>query len=85
MGNNDGSEWIFYQRCALTDGVNVQNRFWDTTDNVIDGNVNILDEIGNSNVNFDATKQHESIVSLVNLLSFMQFDNSAKNMVNDMT
>lgn len=84
LGNNNGCKSYIWQRCAFTDYIDLSCTSWNVENDFkfvnIDNNNQILDEIGNINVNFNNTYDHQIKCNTVDLEMFMQFDNSAKNM-----
>ena len=85
LGNTNGRKCLIYQRCKFTDLLDLSNSTWDGNDDTkyknINNNVNILDDIGSTSVTYDNTDEHEFHWWRVDLKMFMQFDNSARNMV----
>ena len=89
LGNNNGNKCMIYQRCHLTDYIDMDNVTWNENDGYqylnINTNDNLLDEIGSSNVGYDDSKHHQAVAFRKDLNKFKQFDNSAKNMVSGIT
>ena len=84
-GNTNGRKCYIFQRCATTESLDVSKVQWNESANIkfadINTNVNILDEIGSNSVKYDGINDHEFMWSRVELKPYLQFDNSAKNMV----
>ena len=84
-GSNNGRKCLIFQRCLITDPIDLGTITWDEQENHkykhINNNLNILDEIGSNNVKYDSEYAHELHVFRRELKTYLQFDNSAKNMV----
>ena len=84
-GDTNGRKCLIFQRCLITDPIDLGNVNWDEKENYkyknINNNANILDEIGSINVKYDSQYVHQLHVFRIELKTYLQFDNSAKNMV----
>ena len=84
LGNDNGRKCNIWQRSQFTDYIDLSQVTWNEQGNGkyidISTNYNILDEIGNNNVNYDNTIEHELKCLRADLRKFIQLDNSAKNM-----